>query len=332
MNRENMGAMARGTQEYLAEQNNVEQGARLMMNDIRRNLPQVEEAEALDAAQVNQLLGMVRYGQFLDSVNKVTMLKALQQLKERKAYRGMMVQAGDDQAITIKTWDQLCRYIGRSPQQVDEDLKNLAMFGDNLISRQNDMGVGYRDLRKMRGIMQTLTDTEKMEVQELVDTAAKSNDPDSIFQCIETLGARTKAAEDAAKAAKADAEDARKAKNVYLDEKIKAEDELRRFKNPRTEDERAEIMRLRRVNLFKEAQDVTRQIMGLSIKLANMVNANPMLDSDPIIDGETMDMLNREASQMCQIVRDNLLKGGFDVDFAAEYGEDPMSLPEDDEA
>lgn len=330
MNNENMGALARGTQEYLEEKEAVAQGARLMVDDIRRNLPQVEAAEALDAAQPNQLLGMVRYGQFLDSVNKVAMLKTLQQLKERKEYRGMVIEGRDKRTVTIKTWADLCKAIGISPSKIEEDLKNLAMFGDNLISKQNDIGVGYRDLRKMRGIMQTLTDAEKMEVQELVDTAAKSNDPESIFQCIETLGARTKAAEDAAKAAKADAEDARRAKNTYLDEKIKAEDELRRFKNPRTEDEKAAFMRGRREMLLREVQDVTRQMMGLSAKLANLVNANPDLYDDPVIDGAMMDALNREASQMCQIIRRNLLDSGYDVDFAAEFGEDPMTLPDDE--
>lgn len=332
MENNNMGALARGMEEYLDEQKTVEQGAQVLVQDIRSQLPQAAAAETLEAAQVNQLLGMVRYGQFLDAVNRVALLKTLQQLKERKGYRGAAVQAIDGQILIIKTWEELCKAVGMSRRQVEEDLANMAMFGESMLEAQSKMGVGYRQLRGLRGTIGELPEDKRLEVQQLIDDAVASGDKENLLATLEEIGSRNKKLSEDIKAAKADAEAARAAKTQALQAKLQAEDELIQLKaGPRTEDEHAALMRTRRVNLLIDLQHITAQIMGLSLKMANLVNAGPVQDDEPVIDGETMDALNREASQMCQIVRDNLLKGGFDVDFAAEFGMDPMTLSEDAE-
>ena len=72
------------------------------------------------------------------------------------------------------------------------------------------------------------------------------------------------------------------------------------------------------------------KVIGYSLALATLVQKNPMLNDTPIIDGPTMEALNLEMSKTCQLVRENLMQGGYDVDFAAEFSLDPiLNQPEE---
>lgn len=306
------------------------QGAAIIAQEARAAMLTEQEQDEADAAESNQLFGMVQYGQFMERANRLAVLTTLQKLKEKKSYKGLVLKTPLGGLVTIKTWSQLCNAFGMSDRKVEEDLANLAMFGSSFIEAQDQLGVGYRDLRRLRGEMQALNDVEKMEVKQIVEAATASKCPEDILQCIETLGARTKKAEADRDAARADAEDARRLKGAYLDAKVKAEEELMRLKNPRSESEAEELLRTRRVALMKEQADLCHKVIGYSLALATLVQKNPMLNDTPIIDGPTMEALNLEMSKTCQLVRENLMQGGYDVDFAAEFSLDPiLNQPEE---
>lgn len=306
------------------------QGAAIIAQEARAALLTEQEQEEVNTAQVNQLLGMMQYGQFLERVNKLTLVKTLAQLKERKAYKGLVVTTPMGGVVRIETWAQLCSTFGLDRHTVDQDLLNLAAFGEAMLEAQSKMGVGYRQLRGLRGEMQKLSDTEKMEVQQLIDDAVASGDKENLLATLDELGSRNRKLAEEARRAKEEAEDARRLKGAYLDAKVKAEEELMRLKNPKSESEAEELMRTRRVALMKEQADLCHRMIGTSIALATLVQKNPMVNDEPVIDGATMEALNLEMSKMCQIVRDNLLTGGYDVDFAADFSLDPiLNQPEE---
>ena len=306
------------------------QGAAIIAQEARAALVSEEDEQAKTTAEVNQLLGRMQMAQLVGSISRITMLKSLQRLKEHKAYKGMIVPGQDGTALKITTWEQLCNYMGTSRSKVEEDLANMAVFGERLIESQNDLGVGYRQLRGLRGEMQKLSPTEKLEVQQLIDDAVASGDKENLLATLDELGSRNRKLAEEARRAKEEAEDARRLKGAYLDAKVKAEEELMRLKNPRSESEAEELLRTRRVALMKEQADLCHRMIGTSIALATLVQKNPMVNDEPVIDGATMEALNLEMSKMCQIVRDNLLTGGYDVDFAADFSLDPiLNQPEE---
>lgn len=306
------------------------QGAAIIAQEARAAMLTEQEQEEVNTAQVNQLLGIVQYGQFMERVNKLTLVKTLAQLKERKAYKGMVVTTPMGGVVRIETWEQLCRAFGLDRHTVDQDLLNLAAFGEAMLEAQSKMGVGYRQLRGLRGEMQKLSDTEKMEVQQLIDDAVASGDKENLLATLDELGSRNRKLAEEAKRAREEAEDARRLKGAYLDAKVKAEEELHRLKNPRSESEAEELMRTRRVALMKEQADLCHKVIGYSLALATLVQKNPILHDTPIIDGPTMEALNLEMSKTCQLVRENLMQGGYDVDFAAEFSLDPiLNQPEE---
>lgn len=306
----------------------TEVGTALLAQEARAVLPGEAEQEQLDIAQANQLFGMLQYGQFLDNVNRLTLLKTLAELKARKAYRGLVVPTPEGGTVCIKTWEQLCAACGLSRSAVEEDLQNMAVFGEKLLEAQSKMGVGYRQLRGLRGTLGELSEDKKLEVRQLIDDAVASGDKENLLATLEEIGSRNRKLAEQVEQARADAEDARKLKSAYLDAKIRAEDELQRLKNPRNESEAEELLRNRRVALLREVQEASAKIIGYSLKLATLVQKDPQMGDVPVIDGATMEALNMEISKMCQIVRDNLLSGGYDVDFAAQFEADPMDMME----
>lgn len=306
------------------------QGAAIIAQEAREVMVSEADEQAKATAEVNQLLGRMQMAQLVGSISRIALLKSLQRLKEHKAYKGMIVPGQDGTAIKITTWEQLCTYMGTSRSKVEEDLQNMAVFGERLIESQNVLGVGYRQLRGLRGEMQKLSDAEKMEVQQLIDDAVASGDKENLLATLDELGSRNRKLAEEAKRAREEAEDARRLKGAYLDAKVKAEEELHRLKNPKSESEAEELLRTRRVALMKEQADLCHKVIGYSLALATLVQKNPMLNDTPIIDGPTMEALNLEMSKCCQIVRENLLTGGYDVDFAAEFSLDPiLNQPEE---
>ena len=307
-----------------------ERGAQALVGSIREQLPQVAQAEQMETAQVNQLLGMMQYGRFIESVNRLTLLKTLKQLKERKAYKGLFL-ALPDGPREIRTWEHLCTAFGLSRSAVDEDLANLAAFGESMLEAQQKMGVGYRELRGLRGTMAELPEEKRVEVRQLIEDAVASGDKENLLATLDEIGSRNKKLAEEKAAALADAEAARKVAADANTSRMKAQEELERIKHPRTENDHQTLLRLRRETHIKTITEQCQKITGMVVQLARMVSANPEVESDPLLDADTMARINRQVSVMCQNMRDTLLDSGADVDFAAVYGADPMALDDENQ-
>ena len=199
-----------------------------------------------------------------------------------------------------------------------------------MLEAQQKMGVGYRELRGLRGTMAELPEEKRVEVRQLIEDAVASGDKENLLATLDEIGSRNKKLAEEKAAALADAEAARKVAADANTSRMKAQEELERIKHPRTENDH-QTLRLRRETQIKTITEQCQKITGMVVQLARMVSANPEVEGDPLLDADTMARINRQVSVMCQNMRDTLLDSGADVDFAAVYGADPMSLDDENQ-
>lgn len=92
-------------------------------------------------AQSYELAGQIKAVKMISKFGDVTSLMWLKQVKESKIYRDLP---------GIGTWEKYCEYVGVDRHTVDQDLLNLATFGEAFIGVVTNMRVGYRELRQLR--------------------------------------------------------------------------------------------------------------------------------------------------------------------------------------
>lgn len=208
----------------------------------------VQAAYGEDRDLLNQMMGQVQMASSFARFADVVSLTKLRHIKETKLYRALAGQKGrtpDGREIAdVGTFDGFCQAIGLSRAKVDEDLSNLAAFGEEALKQLSAAGCGYRELRQFR----RLPDDSK----EALIEAAKSGDKEGLLDLAEELIAR-QAKEKAALAeeiteARADlvAKDERAAKRERdieaLQKEVRALKDQRRRAAP---DEAAEALRSR---------------------------------------------------------------------------------------
>lgn len=142
----------------------------------------------LDAtALVMETRGALQHAQFLETVSRTSMLAKLAQVKASKVYKGAHVRDSNGDVVVVKTWDDYCKALGMSRAKVDEDLANLAAFGDNLLKMQDALGIGYRDLRKLRANLAALPEADQQQIRAEIE---KAQDRDDLLAAMDEMGAR----------------------------------------------------------------------------------------------------------------------------------------------
>jgi hypothetical protein len=225
----------------------------------------VDQARDMDAviAQYNEerdlanrLLGQV---QAMSAVAKLTTVVGLQKLahiKQHKLYRALAgkksLDVDGNEIADVGTWDGFCVAIGCSRQKVDEDLMNLAIFGEEALAQLSAVGAGYRELRKLR----KLPENERLAI-------AKAPDKESLLELIDDLAAKHAAEKAALEKAAADARADYEAQQTISKNKQKRIDELERetariaHLEP---DQRLEELRQRTVNTAGMAEVAVRAL------------------------------------------------------------------------
>lgn len=92
-------------------------------------------------AEAHEIIGRVQALSFIEKVTTISSLVQLSKIKESKVYRDLP---------NIGTWEKYCEYIGLTRQKVDEDLRNLATFGEQFLTTCQQFSLGYRDMRKLK--------------------------------------------------------------------------------------------------------------------------------------------------------------------------------------
>lgn len=118
--------------------------------DIQNTVALSAQMLTQDKAQTYELVGMLKMGEFVKKVTTVGTLKILSEIKELKKYKGLDVIDSEGNSRHVGTWADFCDCLGFSVNKVDEDLQNLNLLGEDFLETSQRIGLGYRDLRKLR--------------------------------------------------------------------------------------------------------------------------------------------------------------------------------------
>ena len=154
-------------------------------------LTQQQEAQALlakqmtqDKAQAYELVGMLKAFDFTKKVTTVGTLKILAEIKEDKQYKGLELLDKDKNPRHVGTWSEFCEALGYSVNKIDEDLQNLSKFGEDFLETSQRLGLGYREMRKLR----KLPEDARAEIVEA--DYSEATDKEELLERIEDLTAK----------------------------------------------------------------------------------------------------------------------------------------------
>lgn len=158
------------------------------MTDLR--LSEQQDAVALaakamtqDIAEAHEAMGMVRAFGFVNKLLTVGTLKVMREVKEAKKYKGLVTYI-DGELTTVGSWEEFCKACGLTRQKVDEDLQNLSKFGEEFLETSQRLGLGYREMRKLRQLPEEAR-------TEIVDADySDTTDKEELIEKIEDLTAQ----------------------------------------------------------------------------------------------------------------------------------------------
>ncbi len=131
---------------------------------------------------VNQLLGQAQMAESFAKFSLTVSTSKLAYVKENKLYRALSGKKTADGQQFTGTWDEFCSLLGRSRQQVDEDIANLRTLGEEALDSMSRMGIGYRELRQYRRLPQ--------DEQVALIEAAKAGDKEAFIELAEEVIAK----------------------------------------------------------------------------------------------------------------------------------------------
>lgn len=183
-------------------------------------------------AEAYKIAGKVEAFKFVSNFAEIGSLALLKKIKESKVYKDIPA---------IKTWDNYCKSIGLSRSKVDEDLDNLATFGEKFTADIGSIGIGYRELRQLKKEIkagnlevkdaEVIIDGEviplddKDELRDALDTLLKSK-----YKEIEELKDEIKNKESIIEDKEHDIKRLQASNNTFFKDKEQAERELKYLK------------------------------------------------------------------------------------------------------
>ncbi|MCU4395937.1 hypothetical protein [Acinetobacter junii] len=191
------------------------------MTEVTQNqLAQIEQSVSVEQIQLSEKLGAIKATNFIKKLVTVTEIKLIAEIKESKQYKGLKVIDPTGKLVTVTTFEEFCQYLGKSREHIDEDIRNLGTFGEDFLETSQRMGLGYRDLRKLRKLPE-----EDREVV-INGEAVKTEDRESLIDLIEEMSAKHAKERDQLKARVADLESSDAAKEQIIKTKDQKANEL----------------------------------------------------------------------------------------------------------
>lgn len=131
---------------------------------------------------LNQLLGQAQMAESFSKFSLTVSTSKLAYVKESKLYRALSGKKNADGQQFSGTWDEFCSLLGRSRQQVDEDIANLRTLGEEALESMSRMGIGYREMRQYRRLPE--------DAQAALIEVAKAGDKDAFVDLAEEIIAK----------------------------------------------------------------------------------------------------------------------------------------------
>ena len=146
-------------------------------------LAQLQASYGQERDLVNQLLGQAQMAGAFEEFSRTVRTSKLAYVKEHKLYRSIAGAASPHGAEKLYgTWEEFCRLLGRSVDQVDRDIANVQAFGEQALESMSAMGIGYRELRQYR----KLPEDQKQALIEV----AKAGDKEGFVELAEEIIAK----------------------------------------------------------------------------------------------------------------------------------------------
>ncbi|MDO4626906.1 MAG: hypothetical protein Q4A81_06335 [Pasteurellaceae bacterium] len=142
------------------------------------------QAMTQDLAHAHEVMGMVKAFSFVQKLATVATLKTLAEIKETKKYKGLSYIDQEGKLATVATWEDYCKACGSSARKIDTDLQNLNTFGEEFFETSQRLGLGYREMRKLR----QLPEEARAEIVD-ADYSA-TTDKEELIEKIEDLTAQ----------------------------------------------------------------------------------------------------------------------------------------------
>ena len=257
--------------------------------EASNQLAVITQSYSEDRDLLNQLLGQAQMADSFAQFSLTVSTSKLSFVKENKLYQSLKGKKSADGQQFSGTWDEFCGLLGRSRQQIDEDILNLKTLGEDALESMSRMGIGYREMRQYR----RLPEDQKQALIEV----AKGGDKDSFLDLAEEIIARhaKEKEEQAQKLEEALAE--KQATEQLLETKNKRIDHLERA-NQRIKtqpaDEAAAALR-------KEASTLVYDAQGLIN--GNLRAALEALNDAPDSDGKKQFMAGMVGQLMADLIQ-----------------------------
>ena len=287
----------------------VEQQAAGLVADLRRDsitMPRQELAQSLHMAGAT---GMIAAFQYNETANRVAMLKLFAQIRDSKAYKGASVVDRNGETRVVSTWEEFCTAHGYSKRKIDEDLQNLAAFGD-FMEMQEKLGLGYRDLRLLRNGIAALPPEER---QAVLDDVAAADDSEEVKARLADLRLELAKARADRKELEADMQAKDKVSKEKSEKLDRLEEQVARLTSM-SPDERQKALDEKNLAATATLDRLCNDVMQAALAVCAQAAA---ILSDTDSSGATCQYVHNRISALAEGMASTILASGIDVDLRA---------------
>ncbi len=243
------------------------------MTEVTQNqLAQLEQSVAFEQIQLSEKVGALKATGFFKKVSTVTEIKLIAEIKETKQYKGLKLIDHEGKSVTCSTFQDFCNALGYSYEKINQDVQNLGMFGEDFLETSQRMGLGYRDLRKLRKLPE-----EDREVL-INGESVKAEDRESLIDLIEEMSAKHAKEKENLKSRVAELESNDQATALIIqkkDQKINQLDsKLTKLESPAEIEKRAESERDQlAASAIKELHNACEVMHNATARFRNQINS-----------------------------------------------------------
>lgn len=291
--------------------------------ELRQNSVTLHKGELAQSLNVAHGMGMFQALDYIQKFSGLARLKWLAERKESGDYKGSSVVNSDGSLRTLKTFEDLCDFVGHSYRKIHEDLQNLSTFGEGLLQAQEALGLGYRDLRLLRAGIKALPPEEQQKVLDDLQRVEGGDEAKALIGELKTQLAQAEITLNTAKADMAAKETVSKSKSVKLD---KLNEQLARLTSL-SPDEQQKLRAAKALEARKNLDLACHEVVGVLDKVLGIAAAM-MEDAD--MDMPTQHFLHARVALMCDLMSESIINTRIDVDFSTRFTVDygPEGEPE----
>ena len=295
------------------------------LEKARTDTVSISEADYVEAMRMAEEIGKVKMAQAISSGLSLSIIRWFAAMKENKTYKGKVIIAPNGKGFRPETFEELCKGMGFSRQNIDEHLRNYATLGGQLFEEAQTLGLKVRDMRKVRKALKDAPEETKKEVFSRLRESA----PEDLKTALDVVCAQLTTAKKEKEALEGTVEEMKKdattlketytAQTRVLEAKNAQYDELNekylRATSPHPAD--VEMTKLAKNQNARNRMDEKSNAALLAVAELAAFGQATLADED--IDEDTAAYVHRRVSLAVKDMAARILGAGIDVDLEAEF-------------